>query len=97
MGCGRQVARKLYPLRSAVKVYIHPFYSQLVELSFKHTEVKLDTVSQQDIKVSVTRQGLKRCGTLLNHTMTFFGTKNSWVPDKLKVSSTPKDPFQLGH
>lgn len=40
---------------------------------------------------SINRQGLKHPETLLPHTMTVFSTKNSRVPDKLKVSRTPRD------
>lgn len=56
----------------------------------KHREVKSDMISEQENKVGVNRQGLKHPETLLPHTMTIFSTKNSRVPDKLKVSRTQR-------
>lgn len=50
-------------------------------------------ILEQENKVSDNRQGLMHHGTLLPHIMTFFSTKNSRVPDKVKVGSTPTEPF----
>lgn len=44
-------------------------------------------------------QGLEHHETLLPHAVAFFffSTKNSWVLDQPKFSSTPKDTLIRGH